>query len=113
MGKMSVAKVTLSTGKVVHMRMLKISDTEVAAQEVAPRSNGDSNVMQLLMQKALVKNLLLKYNDKDLSAAEKEDMDGLFSMAEYNQLIQVVKEMGGGDDLAKKPQLEVVSSGDN
>lgn len=112
MGKMNAIKVTLSTGKVVILRELKISHTELAAQEVAPRANGDANVLQLLMQKALLKNLLIQVDGKDLSAAEREDMDELFSIGEYSQLLKVVQKVSGGDESGKEARLEVVNSGD-
>ncbi len=106
------AKVVLSTGKVVVLRELKISDTEIAAQEVAPRANGDSNLLQVFMQKVLLKNILVSIDGKPLTATEREDMDSLFKMGEYSQLMKVIAEMSGGDDLLKKPRIEVVSSGD-
>ena len=111
MGKQIVSKVTLSTGKVVLLREMKISDTEIAAQAVASRSNGDQNLLQILMQKELVKNLIVAVDDKKLSGSEKEDMDSLFSIAEYGQLMSVIKKITG-DDMGKEPRLEVVSSGD-
>lgn len=107
-----VVKVTLSTGKVVIMRNMKITDTETAAQEVAPRANGDQQVLQILMQRSLVKNLLLKIGDKDLTPTDREDLDALFSMSEYSQLLKVVSKISGGDDMGKDAQIEVVSSGD-
>lgn len=113
MAKMNVAKATLGTGKVVYLRMMKIGDTELAAQAASPRSNGDSNVLQILMQKELVKLLLVKVDEKELSASDKEDLDALFTVVEYGQVMQVVSAMTGGDELGKfKPQLEVVASGD-
>jgi len=109
---MRVVKATLSTMKVVLLKEMKISHTEIAAQEVASRANGDSNVMQVLMQKALVKNLLVSVDGKELSASDREDMDNLFSMAEYSQLLTVIKKMSGVDDLGKPPVFEIVNSGD-
>lgn len=110
---MQVVKVTLSTKKVVLLRDLKISDTEVAAQEVASRANGDANLLQLLMQKALVKNLLVQVDGRSIGAVEREDLDSLFKLGEYNQVMQAIKTMTGGDESEKKPLLEVVSIGDN
>lgn len=110
---MQVVKVTLSTKRVVLLRELKISDTESAAQEVAGRSNGDANLLSLLMQKALVKNLLVQVDGKAVSAVEREDLDSLFKLGEYNQLMQAIKMMTGGDESEKKPLLEVASIGDN
>ena len=107
MAAQQVIKVTLSTKKVVLLRPLKISDTEIAAQEVAPKAGDSNQVLQILMQKALVKNLLIQIDDKAVSAVAREDMDGLFSMGEYSQLLQVVGEMAGGKDQGK-PVVEFV-----
>lgn len=109
--KQMVTKVTLSTHKTVLLRELKIKHTELAAQAVSPRANGDANVLALLMQKELLKLLIIQINDKPVSASELEDMDSLFSMAEYGQLLQVVKQMTGGADAGKAPATEVVSFG--
>lgn len=108
---MNVTKVTLSTGKTVYLRELKIKHTEMAAQEAAPRSNGDSNVLSLLMQKILVRMLIAKIGDNAPTAAELEDMDSLFSISEYSQLLKVVAKLSGGDEAGKLPAIEVVSSG--
>ncbi len=106
-----MTKVTLTTGKVVLIRDMKVSDSEAAAQEVAPRSNGDANVLQVLAQKALVKRLVVAVDDKALSMTEKEDIDGLFSIREYNQVLTAIKKMTG-DDGGNEPRLEVVNSGE-
>lgn len=106
------AKVTLGSGKIVIIREMKISHTELAAQEVAPKAAGDANVLQVLMQKALVKNLLVEINGQPVTAQDREKMDDLFSMAEYTQLLTVIKEMSGGDDMGKMSQIEAVSYGD-
>jgi hypothetical protein len=110
MSTMNVVKATLSTGKVVLLRELKIKHTELAAQEVAPRAGGDPNVLSLLMQKALAKQLIVQVDEKKPSASELEDMDELFSFAEYGQVLQVVGQLAGADGLGK-PRIELVSSG--
>lgn len=112
MAPRQVTKVTLSSGKVVLLSEIKISIVEQAAQQVAPRANGDANVLQFLMQKAMLQGVLYKINDKDVTAIEREDMDSLFTMAEYSQLLSVITKMSGGDDLGKQPKLEIVTSGD-
>jgi hypothetical protein len=112
MAKKQATKVTLSSGKIVLLRELKISDTELAAQEVASRANGDQLLMQVFMQKALLKNLLLQVDGKTVDAVEREDLDSLFTAAEYGQLISVMNKLSGGDDAKKEPGLEVVFTGD-
>lgn len=111
---MEVVKVTCSTKKIVLLRQPKIKHTELAAQEVASRANGDANVLSLLMQKALLKQLVVQVNDKAVTARDLEDMDDMFSLAEYNQLMTVVKKLMGGDETGKEPSVEFVNenSGD-
>lgn len=106
-----VTKVTLSTGKVVLLRDLKIKHTELAAQAAAHRAGGDANVLMILMQKELMKLLIVKVDDKVSSASDLEDMDGLFSLMEYSQLSSVVKKLTGGDEMGKLPATEVVAFG--
>lgn len=114
MSKVKCVKVTLSTGKVVLLREMKIRHTELAAQEVSPKSNGDANLLQILMNQALVKQLIFKIDEATPSQAELEDLDELFSIAEYSQLLKVVGKMAGGDSAGKsaEPLIEIVNSGD-
>jgi hypothetical protein len=111
MAKINVVKVTLSTQKVVLLRVMKISDTENAAQQVAKRADGDSSLMQVMMQKALLQSLLVSIDGKALNALEREDLDSILSMGEYTQLLKVVGKLAGGDDAGKEPQIELVSGG--
>jgi hypothetical protein len=108
--KITVVKATLSTGKVVLLRTVTIRDTEYAAAAVANRANGDANLLQLFMQRELLKNLIVKVDDRELSPTEKEDLDSIFNMGEYTQLLTVVKKVSGGDE-KNEPAIEVVSSG--
>lgn len=113
----SYVKCVLSTGKVVYLREMKISDTEKAAQKVAKRSDGDPLMLQVLMPKELLKSLLSKVAEKegdpvrDLSATEKEDMDSLFKMVEFGQLMKVVTKMSGGDEAGNELATELIQLG--
>lgn len=110
--KLQAIKATLSSGMVVILRQFRISDTEIAAQEVSSRANGDANLLQLLMQKALVKNCLIEINGVAVSAAQREDLDSLFTISEYGQVMKVIQKVSGGDDLGKEPTIEHITSGD-
>lgn len=103
-----VVKVTLSTKKVIFLRHLKISDTETAAEMVAQRANGDSNLMQIFMQKALLELILVAVNDLStpLNPIQRKQMDSLFSPGEYAQILKVVGKMAGADDAKKDPEVE-------
>ena len=112
MGAIPAVKVTLSSGKVVILKELKISHTELAAQAAAPRSGDNTQVLQLMMQKELVKILLLKIDEHEPTPNEKEDMDNLFTFQEYGQVASVIGQMSGsGDKVGKPSPLEVVSYG--
>lgn len=108
--KLKVIKVTLSSGKIVYLRELKISDTETAAQMVALKANGDNNMLQVYMQKALLQLVLVAIADatgsrQALSAMQKEDLDSLLTMGEYTQLLKVISKISGGDDMGKEAVL--------
>ncbi len=109
MSKMKVAKVTLSTGKVVYLRDIEISDTEKAAEMVAQRAGDNQNLLQLFMQKALVQILLVKIDTKMVTGIDREEINKHFTMAEYTQLLKVIGKMSGGDELGKDPKLELVA----
>lgn len=109
MAKQQVVKVTLSSGKVVLLHQVKISHTEQAAEMCSRRANGDSNLLQVFMNKALIQILLFQVDGKELTAAQKEDLDSIFSVAEYSQLLKVVGKISGGDEAGKEPTLEHVS----
>jgi len=101
--KISLVKATLSSGKIVLLKQMKISHSEKAAMAVADRAGENGKLFSILMQKELVSLLLYKINDKELSLAEKDDMDSLFSPHEYGQVMEVIAKMnGGGDEESKK-----------
>ena len=109
MAKMQVAKITLSTGKIVYLREIEIADTERAAEMVAQRAGDNQQLMSLFMQKALLQLVLVQIGDEKVSAIERENVNNLFKMAEYTQLLRVIQKMSGGDDLGKEAKLELVS----
>lgn len=108
---LKLIKVTLSTGKIVFLRELKINDTEQAAQMVAKKADGDRNVLQILMQKALLQLVLNSTQEdansprKPVSAIDREDLDSLFNLSEYTQLLQVIGKVSGADDTGKEPTI--------
>ena len=114
-GKLSVVKVVLSSGKTAYFREMKISHTEMAAQQVSQKAGDSSNMLQLLMQKALVQILLVAIgSDRDaqpqkLTPIQIEDMDSLFTVAEYTQVLKAIGKMTGGDDLGKEVRMEMVA----
>ena len=111
--QLNVFKVTLSTKKVVLLRELKIKHQELAAMAASPKAAGDNSMFALLMQKELIKQLIVQINGQAIKPVQLEDLDSLFSFGEYTQLNQVLNKLAGGDDAMGKFQIEVVSSGGN
>lgn len=104
-------KLTLSTGKVVLVREPKIKDQELSAQLAGAKAGNDNNLSAaILWQKEMTKLLLLKINDKQLTAAEKENLDELFSLREYGEVSMALKQLIG-DMSGGKFQMELVPVG--
>jgi hypothetical protein len=108
--KISVIKATLSSGKVVLLKQMRVSHMEKAAEQVSARAGDSGNLMQVLIQKALVQLLLYQIDGKEVTMAQKDDMDDLFSIQEYSQILQVVGKISGGDDKSKEAKIEFVAS---
>lgn len=104
---MNVHKITLGSGKVVIMREPKISDTETAVS-ISGKIAGDNNaLLNLCTQKELVKLLLVEVDGKALTLNEKESLDSLFTMSEYQQLNKVLTKIMGEEGNA--PTIEFTS----
>lgn len=110
--KQRLIKVVLSTGKSVYLREMKVSDAEKAAQKVSRRADGDPLLMQVMMKGQMIKSLIMKIGEnaeavpRDLSAIEKEDLDSLFSITEYGQLVKTVGKVMGDEDMGNEAQVE-------
>jgi hypothetical protein len=108
-----VSKVTLSTGKVVLLREMKIKHQELAAMAAAPKAQDNNVILALHMQKELLKILIVQINGQDVKPSQLENLDDVFSMNEYGQLLRVVAQLRGDEADMGKFQVETVSSGDN
>ncbi len=112
----SLVKVVLSTGKVVLLRQMKVSDTEKAAQKVSRKCDGDPLLMQIMIKKVLVQNLLSKISEseatplRDVTAIEREDIDSLLTLSEYAQVMKVIGKISGEDELGNEARVEFVEA---
>lgn len=108
-----VTKVTLSTKKVVLLKEPKISDQDLASQAASRTVKGDNLVgMSLAMQKELLKQLIVKIDDKQPRPSELESLDTWFSIREYAELQSVINKMTGLADIqGNEPTTEQVKFG--
>lgn len=103
-------KVKLSTGKECLLREYRIKHSNLAVAAAAARSGENQMVFANNMAQELIKILIIQVNGKNISAVEAEDLDSLFTAAEYSQLQRVLKKMMGDDEVGKF-QVEMVTSG--
>lgn len=108
-----VTKVTLSTKKVVLLREPKISDQDFAAQAASRTVKGDNVVgLSFALQKELLKQLIVKIDDKQPRPSELESLDTWFNIREYAELQHVVNKMTGlGEVAGNEPTTEQVKFG--
>ena len=95
-----VIKVTLSSGKEVLLKSMKISHLE-NAERVAGSMSGMAFI------KALSQQLIAQVDGKKLKPVELEQIDDVFTVAEFMQVIQVVGKCMG-DAGTTDPQVETV-----
>lgn len=106
-----VHKVVLSSGKEILLREMKIKYQRLAMQAVGKRGDGNTALLSTMAIEELTRILLVQINGQDVDQKEKEDLDGLFSFAEYRQVSEAVgKLMGAGDELGEL-QMESVFTG--
>lgn len=97
--QINLMKFTLSSGKVVHLREPLIADTETAAQSAGNQSKGDNQLhMGMILQKELLKLLLVKVDGKTLSMTDKQVLDKVFKFKEYSEVLKAVKMVLGEDE---------------
>lgn len=113
MEQITGVKATLTSGKVVLVRSLKISHFELAVKAVGSRGKGNNTLQQVLTNKELMKILLYSVDGKVLGPTDAEDLDALFTIAEYQQVQQVIGEMAGAVDGENDagPKIETVLCG--
>ncbi len=115
MEQLTGIKATLSSGKIVLLRTLKIVHFELAVKAVGGRGKGNATLQQVLTNKELMKLLLHSVDGKVLGPTDAEDLDALFTIAEYQQVQHVIGEMAGainGDgEESEGPKIETVLCG--
>lgn len=107
---LDVYKVTLPSKKVVLLKKMLIKHQEQAAIAVGDKADNNAILFVLFSQKELLKLLIHSVDGKELKDSEKQSLDDLFNMDEYNQLIGVVGQISGNEKQGK-PLVELVQSG--
>jgi hypothetical protein len=104
-------KVTLTSGKVVVMREMsvKLKNECITSAANALGKDASGPIFQARLQDEMMKTLLVSVNGKNPSGAEKEDLDQLFTMAEYTQLGKATGDIMGVDE-EKKPKIELITA---
>ncbi len=105
-----VHKVTLGSGKIVLLRDITLKHEEMAAQSVGDKAGDSSTLMAYFMQNEMLKQIVIKVNDHELTANDRETID---KFLDYGELIQVRKVVGKltGENKAAEPKIEQVSFG--
>jgi hypothetical protein len=109
---MNTYKFTLASKKVIYLREPKIGDLETAAQ-VAGKKAGDNQAhLGILVQKELLKTLLVGVDSKKLSLSEKENLDALFNFSEYQQAVKAVSMITKSEEEGNELTPEFVNAGE-
>lgn len=111
--ELSVHKVTLSTGKVVLIRELKIKHQELAMKAASGKGSSDNQMLfATQVQNELLKILIYSVNGKALTDIEKADLDSIFSFAEYTQVMKALGKITNtdGDSGEFQLALEIITS---
>lgn len=112
MSEVFVHKATLSTGKIVLIREPKIKDNELASRAAAASVKSDSAFAYgMALQKELLKLLLVKVGEVQPTAIQVEDLDSLFTYAEFMQCLKVVAKVAGLEDDMGNFQIEMQKHG--
>lgn len=106
-----VHKVTLTSGKVVLLRDIKIKDYELAMKAAGARSGKNELLAGFSSSCELLKMLIVQIDGKDVSKASVENLDALFTASEFRQLSKFLEKLQQAEGEDEDPKSEVVSFG--
>lgn len=95
---MNVTKITLATGKVVLMQEMKIKYQNLAIKAVSKLAGDNTAQLGNLVSQEIMKHLIVNVDDKPMGYKDLEDLDSVFSFAEYTQLQQVFQKLYGNNE---------------
>lgn len=109
---MNAIKVTLSGGKVVMLREMKMKYQNLALQAIGNKAKDNQMLAGSLMLQELMKTLIINVDGQKVNSAALENLDEMFSYKQLQQLQSVIgKIMGGDDDAAGELTTEFVNIG--
>jgi hypothetical protein len=92
----------------VLLREMKIRDQRLAMQAVGNRAGDNKFLFLTMMQEELLKLLLHSVAGEKVDQAKLNDLDSLFTVAEYTKLQSVVAKISGMEDFENTPLIESV-----
>lgn len=101
----NVYKVEIAPGKFAYLREIKIADTRLAAKMVGKKGS-NAVEMNILLQEELLKLLLIQIDDKKLDHTDKNNLDKLFSFAEYKRIMGAIQKIAGDENEGEEVQME-------
>lgn len=103
-------RITLSSGKVVLMRIPKIKHQEQAMRVVGQSAGNNEQLFQFLTGIELMKMLIAKVDDKEVKYQDLTVLDDHFSSREMKEMGLAIQEYTkDGDDFL--PKIEAVAIG--
>lgn len=99
-------KITLSTKRVVLLRELKLKDQNLATKMLGQRKMNQAE-MHLAIQENLIKILLMEIDGVKLDHKAKENLDDLFSVKEYGQLVLALTKINSEDEENSSGEAEI------
>jgi len=108
--KKQLYKITLDSDRTILIRPLTIGIKNQAVEATGIKAGPKASEMafQNLLQDEILKLLLVEIDAKKISAAQREDLDALFSIDEYMQVMGVVAQMLQSSEKKKAPKVELV-----
>lgn len=110
---MEVTKFVLNEKTTIYLREPRIDDTEKSAQIAGKKAGGDNQAhLAILLQKEMLKTLLVQVNDKKLTLSDKEQLEKVLTYREYTMATKALQMVLGDGDEGKQLAPEFMSIGD-
>lgn len=108
---MNAIKVTLSGGKVVMLKEMKMKFQNLALQAIGSKAKDNQMLAGSLMLQELMKILIITVDGVKVPPSQLENLDDIFSYKQLQQLQSVVGKIMGGDESEGELTTEFVNTG--